>query len=51
MPVLMIGVNEESPLPGQAWDWSWPMKPSPYGMFTGAVNHRSPSPATRMPNS
>ena len=40
-----------SPMSGLASAGPKPGKYSPSGTFTGAVNQRSPSPATRMPNS
>ncbi|GBD28799.1 hypothetical protein HRbin31_00820 [bacterium HR31] len=50
-PIPAVSVMVESPMSGLASSSRKPGKYSPFGTGAGAVNHRSPRPETRIPNS
>ena len=50
-PTPNVSVIALSPISGQASSASYPVKYSPCGVLTGPVNHSSPIPAIRIPNS
>ena len=50
-PTPKVSVMALSPISGHASSLSYPVKYSPFGVFTGPVNHWSPIPAMRIPNS
>ena len=49
-PTPNVSVIALSPISGLASSCEYPVKNKPSGVFTGAVNHSSPSPLTLIPN-